>query len=156
MARRIYHPNGISPAINAHASDTIPKILIEDMDRLRIKNATAQGYTDVFPGSVFDGAFPNSETRRGRCQEGGRIAPTLMTSATVCKYEGNRRCRKLTERECFRLMGVTDEDFEKMRDAGIPSTQLYSLAGNSIVVDVIADIFTNMFVSCDKPEDYLF
>ena len=55
------------------------------------------------------------------------------------------RIRKLTPRECMRLMKVSDEDFERMRDAGISNSGLYKLAGNSIVVSVLEGIFTQMF-----------
>ena len=55
------------------------------------------------------------------------------------------RIRKLTPRDCMRLMGVSDADFDKMREAGISDTQLYKLAGNSIVVPVLEGIFTQMF-----------
>lgn len=55
------------------------------------------------------------------------------------------RVRKLTPRDCMRHMGVSDEDFDKMRAAGISDTQLYKLAGNSIVVPVLEGIFTQMF-----------
>ena len=53
------------------------------------------------------------------------------------------RIRKLTPKECFRLMGFTDEDFAKA-EAVNSNTQLYKQAGNSIVVDVIAHIFTQL------------
>lgn len=55
------------------------------------------------------------------------------------------RVRKLTPRDDMRLMGVSDEDFDKMKGAGISDTQLYKLAGNSIVVPVLEGIFTQMF-----------
>lgn len=54
------------------------------------------------------------------------------------------RIRKLTPLECHRLMGVKDEDFYKMKNAGISDSQLYKLAGNSIVVDVLEAIFRNI------------
>lgn len=57
--------------------------------------------------------------------------------------EGNYRIRKLTPRECWRLMGVKDEQFDKLHD--ISNSQLYKMAGNSIVVDVLMGIFKNMF-----------
>lgn len=53
------------------------------------------------------------------------------------------RIRKLTPKECFRLMGVKDEDYEKLT---VSNTQKYKQAGNSIVVDVLMAIFDNMFV----------
>ncbi len=55
------------------------------------------------------------------------------------------KIRKLTPTECFRLMGVRDDDIEKMKSAGISNTAQYKLAGNSIVCDVLMGIFTQMF-----------
>lgn len=60
------------------------------------------------------------------------------------------RIRKLTPLECHRLMGVKDEDFFKMRDAGISDSQLYKLAGNSIVVDVLEAIFRNIDFGAER------
>lgn len=56
----------------------------------------------------------------------------------------NYRIRKLTARECFRLMGVKDEQFDRLN--GISNSQLYKLAGNSIVVDVLEAIFKNLLM----------
>lgn len=56
------------------------------------------------------------------------------------------RIRKLTPRECFRLMGVDEKDIDKIQNAGISNSQQYKLAGNSIVVDVLYNIFRKMFV----------
>ena len=53
------------------------------------------------------------------------------------------RIRKLTPRECWRLMGFTDEDFDKAKQVN-SDTQLYKQAGNSIVVDVLEAIFKEM------------
>ena len=53
------------------------------------------------------------------------------------------RIRKLTPRECFRLMGFDDEDFEKAQKVN-SDTQLYKQAGNSIVVQVLESIFREM------------
>lgn len=50
------------------------------------------------------------------------------------------RIRKLTPKECWRLMGFDDEDFDKAQAAGISNTQLYKQAGNSIVVNVLEEI----------------
>ena len=50
------------------------------------------------------------------------------------------RIRKLTPKECWRLMGFNDEDFEKAEKVN-SNTQLYKQAGNSIVVDVLEELF---------------
>lgn len=62
--------------------------------------------------------------------------------------DGLLRIRKLTPRECFRLMGVRDEDYEKLTTS---DQQKYKQAGNSIVVDVLMAVFDNLFVKeCKK------
>lgn len=61
------------------------------------------------------------------------------------------RIRKLTSRECFRLMGVSDSDIDKIQSAGISKTQRYKMAGNSIVVDVLYHIFRKIFI--DKKQE---
>lgn len=53
------------------------------------------------------------------------------------------RIRKLTPKECWRLMGFSDEDFEKAKQVNSDS-QLYKQAGNSIVVNVLMAIFKEM------------
>lgn len=69
-----------------------------------------------------------------------------------CVWYYSYRIRKLTERECFRLMGCNDADIDKIKAAGISKTQQYKMAGNSIVVDVLYHIFRKLFI--DKlPEE---
>lgn len=53
------------------------------------------------------------------------------------------KIRKLTPKECFRLMGVKDEDFDKIAKNQSDSS-LYHLAGDSIVVNVLMAIFGEM------------
>lgn len=52
--------------------------------------------------------------------------------------------RRITEREAWRLMGFSDEDFDKAKAAGVSNTQLDKQAGNSIVVNVLMAIFKEM------------
>lgn len=83
------------------------------------------------------------------------VSPTLRANkndAAVAVEENNDmakvyRIRKLTARECFRLMGVNDADIDKIKAAGISESQQYKLAGNSIVVQVLEGIFTQMLRS---------
>ena len=58
----------------------------------------------------------------------------------------NLRIRKLTPKECWRLMGFDDEDFEKASKVN-SSTQLYKQAGNSIVVNVLVAILNNLLLN---------
>lgn len=68
-----------------------------------------------------------------------------MALTTVCNpyYRDNLRIRKLTPKECFRLMGVKDQDFEKIAQ-NQSNASLYHLAGDSIVVDVLMAIFKEL------------
>lgn len=60
------------------------------------------------------------------------------------------RIRKLTPRECWRLMGYTDEDFENAESVN-SNTQLYKEAGNAIVKQVLMAIFSQMNIKGVKP-----
>lgn len=71
------------------------------------------------------------------------ISPTLDTRCDCLGVVNNTRIRKLTPKECFRLMGVKDEDFEKIAKNQSDSS-LYHLAGDSIVVNVLMAIFKEM------------
>lgn len=53
------------------------------------------------------------------------------------------RIRKLTPRECWRLMGFDDEDFDKAQKVN-SDTQLYKQAGNSIIVNVLTELFRQL------------
>lgn len=107
-------------------------------------------------GGVADLSFPTSKTRRGRVQGDGEICPTLMANnQDIFKLEADEvkkyRIRKLTPRECWRLMGFTDEDFDKAAAVN-SNTQLYAQAGNSIVVNVLEAIFSQMIEPATVPE----
>ena len=113
-------------------------------NRVMIKQATKQGYAECELGGVADLSFPDSATRRGRVQECGNVCPTIMAqNQELCRIETQYRIRKLTPRECGRLMGVSDEDIEKMAAVN-SNTQLYKQFGNSIVVDVMCAMFRNL------------
>ena len=82
-----------------------------------------------------------------------------MEDGCMVDKEGHKyRIRKLTPTECFRLMDVDDEDIEKMKQAGIAKTNLYKLAGNSIVVSCMYHIFRKLFIEkeCENEQLSLF
>ena len=70
-------------------------------------------------------------------------SPTLDTRCDCLGVVKDYRIRKLTTKECFRLMGVRDEDYEKIAK-NQSNASLYHLAGDSIVVDVLMAIFKQM------------
>lgn len=79
-----------------------------------------------------------------------------MEGGCLVDKEGKRyRIRKLTPRECFRLMDVKDEDIDKIQQAGIAKTNQYKLAGNSIVVSPMYHIFRKLFIDKENEREQL-
>lgn len=71
--------------------------------------------------------------------------PVGNTGGFSYLYNVDYRIRKLTPKECWRLMNFDDEDIDKCINIGISNTQLYKMSGNSIVVNVLYYIFKNLF-----------
>ena len=65
----------------------------------------------------------------------------------VC--EPSYRIRKLTERECFRLMDVPEEYIDRIQAAGISRSQQYKMAGNSIVVSCMYHIWRKLWIDTE-------
>lgn len=76
----------------------------------------------------------------------------LGATGVTCNY----RIRKLTPRECFRLMDVSETDIDKIQAAGISDSQQYKMAGNSIVVACLYHIFDRLFINTKQTELTLF
>lgn len=104
---------------------------------VKIRTANKTGFDMATDGDGIDLAYPQSATRRGRVGHG--VAKTIPTGDSQGTLDGYR-IRKLTPRECWRLMGFSDADFDKAQAAGISNTQLYKQAGNSIVVNCLMAI----------------
>lgn len=113
-----------------------------------VRQATKKGYDIANEGDSINLEQPNSKTRRGRV--GNQRVNTLTTSCNqaVVQYGDIRR---LTPRECWRLMGFDDKDFDKAANVDIGNrkmsdTQLIKQAGNSIVVNVLEEIYKCLMV----------
>lgn len=107
---------------------------------LKIRTANKKGYDIATDGDGVDLSYPQSKTRRGRVGHG--VSKTLMGADSMGTVD-NYRIRKLTPKECWRLMGFDDSDFEKAEKVN-SNTQLYKQAGNSIVVNVLEAILKNL------------
>lgn len=126
----VYETDGIAPTIRAYQGGGLePKI--------RVKEATSQGYAEAQIGDSVNLSHPNSKTRRGRVSK--QIANTLLTGESQGVIEPDFRIRKLTPRECWRLQGFPDWAFDKAQEVN-SNSQLYKQAGNSVTVNVIAAI----------------
>lgn len=108
----------------------------QDRHGIAIKEATKRGYAIAEKGDSINLEQPNSKTRRGRVGKG--IANTLTCSCNQGTLDGYR-IRKLTPKECWRLQGWNDEDFEKAARV-CSDSQLYKQAGNGVTVTVIYEI----------------
>lgn len=116
------------------------------VSEVKIKQATKEGTIKCKVGGCYDASYPNSKTRRGRVQNDVAVVPTITASNSenINVIETVYRIRKLTPRECWRLMGYTDADFEKAQAAGVSNSQLYKQAGNAIVKQVLMAIFAKL------------
>ena len=126
----VYETDGIASTLRAYQGGNLePKI--------RVKEATKQGFAEAEIGDSVNLSHPNSKTRRGRV--GKQIANTLLTGESQGVVEPDFRIRKLTPKECWRLQGFPDWTFDKAQEVN-SNSQLYKQAGNSVTVNVIAAI----------------
>lgn len=176
QAGRVYSAEGLSPCLNTMAGGgQQPKVLVikantkkgydiaEEGDSINLEqpNSTtrrgrigkgkgkAQTLTTSCNQGVLEIGIGHNPISKKFEFDGfhDQPAPTLLATdykAPKC-YSNGIRVRKLTPKECWRLMGVKDEQFGRLH--GISKTQLYKMAGNSIVVDVLMAIFKNLLIS---------
>lgn len=90
---------------------------------------------------IGGGGIPTQQRLEIGAEEAGYTITTVQKDNMV--VEPGIRVRKLTPRECWRLMGFTDEDYDKASQV-VSKSQLYRQAGNSIVVNVLMAIFKEM------------
>lgn len=108
----------------------------------------ARDYKDpkcVRIGGIFD--TETSKHQAGSVWDKEQLAPTLDTMQGGWRQpliKKETRIRKLTPKECWRLMGFDDEDFDKAAKVN-SNSQLYKQAGNSICVPVLENIFRELF-----------
>ena len=143
---------------------------------MRVREATKQGYVDIYPGECVDMAMPQSKTRRGRAMR--EKTNCLTTSCEMYEYcgtldkpiyqvrdgritikgkdhpiklrDGCYIIRKLTVRECMRLQTVPEEYVFPVSDS-----QAYKMLGNGWTVDVIAHIMSHFTGLTEEPVEVL-
>ena len=132
------------------------------------KTVVGNKQNNPFRGSI-DGVSPTLTSAMGM---GGGMIP-MLTDASVDEtktdnfkkqerlqlpkeLEGKKfRIRKLTPRETGRLMGLSDEEIDIMFAAGLSNSSLYKLHGNSIVTNVLYEIFRKMFIHTENESQQL-
>ena len=155
---RIIDTEGISYCVTNGHKDGMPKIIEPNVLR---QERTEQG-KQIRKLAKGDKGIKFNGGNKEFCPRTDGLSNTLSTSTKdnmlavpelrciegcmVDKYGNRYRVRKLTPKECFRLMDVSDEDINKMESSGVAKTNLYKLAGNSIVVACMFHIFRKLFV----------
>lgn len=129
VIKRVYSAVGISPTLTImQGGNRQPKIVAS-------RGRNPNNPSDRTPGAP---TIQRLEPRKDGLTN-------TITSVQKDNYvENGFRIRRLTPRECWRLMGFSDEDFDKAQAAGTSNTQLYKQAGNSIVVNVLEGILRNL------------
>lgn len=139
ISRRVYDEDGVSPAIPTTGGGHHEVKVI-------VREATKKGYTEAGIYTRASEAF-----QRGPLPNKSRSIRAGCDDAGVIIIDG-KRCvvRKLTPKECWRLFGFTDAQFETAKKAleekhykgrDKASSQLYKQAGNTIVIPMLAAVF---------------
>ena len=141
----IYDKNHLSPALDTMGGGNRQPLIAEEKEVSYIERK----YQEFFDKNGYIPEMFNPYN----AAEVKDIVPTQTSncggsasSATVYKKNSEFKIRKLTPKECWRLMGFSDQDFNKAKTTGLSNTQLYKQAGNSIVVNVLEKIFRNLFL----------
>lgn len=147
-----YYKTSLANFARSGASYAATGIVEKNPEYIEVSQATKDGSIKCKVGGCYNSNYPDSKTRRGRVQEDGDVTPTL-TVADIEKInyvETKYRIRKLTPKECWRLMGYTDEDFDKAQSSGVSNSQLYKQAGNAIIRQVLMALFLQMGIQGHK------
>lgn len=105
-----------------------------------VKNAKKKGYLEAEEGDGID-CGTRMQYHCGTVQSG--MSQTIKTTIDIAT-QSEGKLRKLTPLECMRLMGFNDKDEQAMRSIGMSDSAIYHCAGDSIVVDVLMDIFKEL------------
>ena len=136
---RVYDTDSLCPTVTAGGGG-------HHEIKIIVPEATKKGYTIAELGDSIDIAYINQNKRRARVdKERGHTITTSPQIGTLTEHG----VRKLTPRECWRLMGFTDSDFDKAQEV-CSDTQLYKQAGNSIVVQVLEGILKNLIEEVEE------
>jgi DNA (cytosine-5)-methyltransferase 1 len=145
----VVSPEGIIACLDTMGGgNREPKILEGNLKQTRLETETTEIVLNECKrlGGIFDS--DTSKHQAGAVWDKDGFSPTLDTMQGGYRQPStlldNYRIRKLTPKECWRLMGFDDEDFERAERVN-SNSQLYKQAGNSIVVDVLEYQFEIMF-----------
>lgn len=113
--------------------------IYKGMTAITVRTANSKGYDTAQEGDSINISQPSSQTLRGRVGKG--VSQTLDTGCNLATIK-NKVIRRMTPRECFRLMDFPEDFIWKCSD-----TQAYRQAGNSIVVKCLELIIKNLKIN---------
>lgn len=153
----VYSPEGCAPCLKATDYKNPPKIIkIGNLyhrknnlpDNLLGRVYDPSGVSPALCPFGHDGPIITSTKSAGDIIDPSGVCPTLACTLTAKDplkiMLDSLRIRRLTPRECWRLMGFTDTDFDRAEATGIGRTALYHAAGNSIAVPVLEAVFRGL------------
>lgn len=131
---RVKNHEGLSPTLDTRC-DCLGVVVNEE---------STKKYRNYITWRNKKGKF-NTESNRAMFENGLALTLTTKEQAKVMLGdETSLRIRKLTPKECIRLMGFTDGDYDAMVGIGMTDSAIYHVAGDSIVVTVLMAIFGEM------------
>ena len=157
----IYDPSGLAPTLNTVGGGGLEaKIVIDGLTRdvqcQRARVFNPNGLSATITATDYKEPPQISVIGQPKGGEKGRVVDRdgIGYTLTATEYKDplkiaepehtyGVRIRKLTPRECWRLMGFLDEEFNRVH--GISNSQLYKQAGNSIVVNVLSALLSQLF-----------
>lgn len=157
QAGRVYNATGISPSLDTcQGGNRMPKIVCEQRtdEGLRffkdgvcgtLRTIDACGDKRVLELKATAAEMRGRENGQSLEISDREYSNALTTVQKDSLVNCDFRIRKLTPTECWRLMGFDDEDIDKCVAAGLSNSQLYKMAGNSIVVNCIEEIYKRLF-----------
>lgn len=142
---RIYDVGGCSPTLSTmQGGNQEPKILENQIVAMRGRNP--DNPSDRTTGTTTEQRLEPNMQGICNCLTSVQKDNIVMEEHIIQRSNQQYRIRKLTPRECGRLMGVSDEDISKMEKVN-SNTQLYKQFGNSIVVDVMCAMFKSLNIN---------
>ena len=171
QGQRVYSPEGASTCLTSQGGgwgaktglyfvdmNADPKVTHEARCITARQDSGISNRKGEHSGVIITGAravlTPERENVR---QQGRRMKEPdepMFTLTAMDKHgvEYNGRVRRLMPKECFRLQGYTDEQFDKLVEIGIPEAQLYKMAGNSVTTNVVTAIGLKLMQEAQKLE----
>ena len=167
QSQLVLSPNGCSPTLTATDYTHTYKVTVKQVGNIRQNNSFGG---NPQTGRVYspNGLSPTLNTMQGGSREPKIVVKACLTPDRIKKRQNGRRfkdnqeaeftltgqdkhgvlinngesiaIRKLTPRECWRLQGFSDSQFDKAQATGISNSQLYKQAGNAVTVPVVEQI----------------